>query len=142
MQPRTIREVATRLLALTEGGRNYPPAKIALFYWRGQTYYGQTQQCYSEQPEILMVSKTGRAIPPVLETEIRRQRRKIPMYQVAEVIDFTDNYHLLRLQGNQLDVLSPEQTLYAQTHAFQMRDQAGNVIEGPQNHIYPNPEAH
>lgn len=47
------RELAQRLIALGEKSFNDPPAKMALFSWRGNIYFGQTQQPYQDQPEMV-----------------------------------------------------------------------------------------
>jgi hypothetical protein len=138
------REIAERLIALGEMSFNDPPAKMALFSWHGSIYFGQTQQPYQDQPDIVFVSKTNRPLPTEVIDEIKRRRPKVPNYEIAFEVDFEGNYHLLRSVRNALMVMTPEQTAYALTHPLPVLDQVGNLIPGPTPHLYPptNPQAH
>ena len=131
------RELAQRLIAAGEMSFNDPPAKMALFSWRGDIYFGQTQQPYQDHSEIVFVSKTSRPLDPEVIDEIKRKRPKVPTFEIAFEVDFEGNYHLLRTVGNALMVMTAEQTAYALEHPLPVFDQIGTFIPGPTPHLYP-----
>lgn len=93
--------------------------EIAIFKWRGESYFGGVQ---GVSGEIVLVSKTSHLLQKEFVEAIIKINPEITQLATDDKIDFTGRGHILRRICDRLTFLTPEQTSY-------MIDNPINVIE-------------
>lgn len=117
-------EGATRnLLENVDKLKLYKDNEIALFKWRGDSYFGGIQKI---SDEIVLVSKTSYPLQKEFVEAIIKINPEITQLTADDKLDFTGRGHLLRRVCDRLTFMTPEQTHY--------------MIENPINVIEYNPD--
>ena len=120
--------VARSLLssAHTSAKLNVPSAEVVLVQWQNQHYFGSIQVIFPEyDTEIVLLSKTSRAVQQGLIQAIRGIEPEIPVLTALDILELEGNYHVVRRLGNNLLEMTFEQTQYSAVHLPAIQDQQG-----------------
>lgn len=83
--------------------------EIALFKWKGDSYFGGMQKISGE---IVLVSKTSHLLQKEFADAIIKINPKITQLTADDKLDFTGRSHVLRRVCDRLTFMTPEQTCY------------------------------
>lgn len=98
---------ARNLLENVDKLKLYKDNEIALFKWRGDSYFGGIQKI---SDEIVLVSKTSYPLQKEFVEAIIKINPKITQLIADGKLDFTGRGHILRRISDRLTIMTPEQT--------------------------------
>ncbi len=111
-----------------------PIGNPILLEWRGEVYFGSLQTIALEySSEIVLLSKTSKPIPLPLKDAILRQQPNRSQVRANQQLKLEDRLHIVRKTEDCLDVMTPDQTAYAQQkiHAIGEINTGDIAIQGP-----------
>lgn len=86
----------------------------AILGWRGDSYVGSIQIAYPDySKEVVFLNKSTKPVPQSLLDEIRKIDGKVYELVADDSVDLDGRDHILRMVGDRLTRMTPEQSLYA-----------------------------